>query len=64
MTPALISLIRGACDTGAQTSMILSRMLSKEARSGQEEGYASLVIRYASRHHFKGLNIYLQNASH
>ena len=31
-------------DTGAQSSMILSRMLSKEVKGGEEEGYASLVI--------------------
>ena len=42
-------------DTGAQSSMILSRMLSKEVKGGEEEGYASLVIRYASRRHFKDL---------
>jgi len=34
-------------DTGAQSSMILSRMLSKEVKGGEEEGYASLVIRFA-----------------
>lgn len=34
-------------DTGAQTSMIFSQMLSEEVRGGQEEGYASLVIRFA-----------------
>ena len=42
-------------DTGAQTLMILSQMLSEEVRGGQKEGYASLVIRYASRRRFKGL---------
>jgi hypothetical protein len=42
-------------DTGAQTSMILSQVLSEEVRGGQEEGYASLVIRYASCRRFKGL---------
>jgi hypothetical protein len=42
-------------DTGAQILMILSRMLSKEVKGGEEEGYASLVIRYASRRHFKNL---------
>jgi hypothetical protein len=28
-------------DTGAQISMILSRMLSKKVKGGEEEGYAS-----------------------
>jgi hypothetical protein len=43
-------------DTGAQSSMIPSRMLSKEVKGGgEEEGYASLVIRYASRRPFKDL---------
>ncbi|KIM69224.1 hypothetical protein SCLCIDRAFT_6912 [Scleroderma citrinum Foug A] len=31
-------------DTGAQSSMILSRMLSKEVKGGEEEGYTSLVF--------------------
>jgi len=42
-------------DTGVQSSMLLSRMLSKEVKGAEEEGYASLVIRYASRRHFKDL---------
>ena len=42
-------------DTGAQSSMILSRMLSKEVKGGEEEGYTSLVFWYVSHCHFKDL---------